>query len=87
MSNHDPYSDSPEPFGWIQHHQSLLGHRSPHCHGINFALRSFERNRDVSTAIRGKCRFGGSHRATVESLYGCNPMGTKCRTKSTLTGR
>jgi hypothetical protein len=21
MSNHDPYSDSPEPVGWIQHHQ------------------------------------------------------------------
>jgi hypothetical protein len=21
MSNRDPYSDSPEPVGWIQHHQ------------------------------------------------------------------
>ena len=27
MSNRDPYSDSPEPVGWIQHHQlySSLG--------------------------------------------------------------
>jgi hypothetical protein len=25
MSNHDPYSDSPEPVGWIQHHQLYPG--------------------------------------------------------------
>jgi len=25
MSNHDPYSDSPEPAGWIQHNQLYSG--------------------------------------------------------------
>jgi hypothetical protein len=30
MSNHDPYSDSSEPFGWLRL-QSLLGHGSRHC--------------------------------------------------------
>jgi hypothetical protein len=28
---------SPEPVGWIQHHQLYLGRGSRHCHGINYA--------------------------------------------------
>ena len=53
MSNHDPYSDSPEPVGWIQHHQlyssggadivmqsiTLLDHQSPNVDSRDISLR------------------------------------------------
>src|ERR1039458_3493522 len=68
---------SPERSWLVVSHQSLLGYRSRHCHGINFTLWEFQASASRAAKIVGQLPASGQFRdqPAPEILF---PRGFRC---------